>query len=239
MLRESGRFDGSTGLASDLQPGVEPIPSCCYGDEYDSMFTSGQAVRSASRFRRKGLRGSALDLASAVNAIGPAGMSILEVGGGAGGIQVSLLESGTASTAINVELARSWEDAAHSLLEERALNERVERIVGDFVDRAEGLPQCDAVILHRVVCCYPDWRALLAASVTRARRLVAMTFPVDRLWIREGVWTVNLICRMRGQSFRAYVHPPRIMIDFLRSNGFVVAFDKPRVVWRTLVATRA
>lgn len=166
-------------------------------------------------------------------------MSILEVGGGAGEIQVSLLESGTASTAINVELASTWEDAAQSLLEERGLKERVERVVGDFVDRAEGLPQCDAVILHRVVCCYPDWKTLLAASAWKAGRLVAMTFPVDRLWIREGVWMVNLICRIRGQSFRAYVHPPKMMIDFLRSNGFVVAFDDRRVVWRTLVATRA
>jgi len=124
------------------------------------MFTPKQAAGSASRFRRKGLRGSADDLASALKANGPAGMSLLEVGGGVGQIQVALLESGVASTATNVELSTSWEDTARALLDERGLQRRVERIVGDFVDQAQTLQQADAVILHRVVCCYPDWKAM-------------------------------------------------------------------------------
>jgi O-methyltransferase domain len=202
------------------------------------MFTSSQAAGSVARFRRKGLRGSALDLATAVSTTGPRDMSLLEVGGGAGQIQVALLESGTASSAINVELSKSWEDAARVLLNERGLDERVERVVGDFVDQAPALPPCDGVILHRVVCCYPDWRALLAASTSKATRLIGMTFPAHRLWIRAGIRMVNLICRIRGQSFRGYVHPPEQMIQFLRSNGFSVVHDQTRIVWRTVAAVR-
>lgn len=166
-------------------------------------------------------------------------MSLMEVGGGAGQIQVALLESGTASAAINVELSKSWEEAARTLLNERGLEGRMKRVVGDFVDQADALPQCDAVILHRVVCCYPDWRALLEASTSKATRLLAITFPANRLWIRAGIRMVNLICRMRGQSFRAYVHPPEQMIEFLRSNEFSVVHDQSRIVWRTVVAVHA
>jgi hypothetical protein len=202
------------------------------------MFTPKQAAGTASRFRRKGLRGSALDLVSALSAIAPVGISLLEVGGGVGQIQVALLDSGVASTAVNVELSTSWEDAAQTLLEERSLEGRVDRVVGDFVDQAETLPKADAVVLHRVVCCYPDWAALLSASSSKANHLVALTFPSDKLWIRAGIRMVNQICRIRRQSFRAYVHSPVSMIELLQSAGFAVVHDQSRAVWRTVVAAR-
>ena len=212
------------------------IPPCCDGDEYNAMFTSKQATRTAAHFRRKGLGGSALDLVRGVAAVAPAGSSLLEVGGGVGQIQVTLLEMGVAASAINVELSSNWDEAATTLLAERHLEHRVQRAVGDFVERARSFPTVDVVVLHRVVCCYPDWRAMLEAVVARADRVIALTFPVDTWWTRTGIWMGNLMCRVGGRSFRGYVHKPDSMLDLIRAAGFAITQDGQGRIWRTVVA---
>ena len=116
--------------------------------------------------------------------LGPKGMTVLEVGGGVGEIQVALLESGVAASAINIELSPNWEAAAKALLAERGLTDRVTRLNGDFVQEAAALPKADAVILHRVVCCYPNWQAMLTAATSRANRFVVVTFPRPRLCVQ-------------------------------------------------------
>lgn len=202
------------------------------------MFTPRQATGTASRFRRKGLQGSALDIVKGIGTVASPGMSVLEVGGGVGQIQVALLESGIAANAINVELSSSWEDAAAKLLAERGLEDRVQRLRGDFVDQANTLPNADVVVLHRVVCCYPDWKALLEAVVTKANHVIALTFPIDRWWTRMGIRTANLICRIRRQSFRAHVHRTEPMIGLVRTAGFAVVQDRQSAIWRTVIAAR-
>ena len=165
-------------------------------------------------------------------------MSVLEVGGGIGDIQVALLENGGARFATNVELSPNWEAAAQDLLNERGLTNRVTRRLGDFVDEARDLPMADAVILHRVVCCYPDWETLLTAAASRASRFVALTFPRPVLWFRAVAAVENQLHRHRRRQFRAYIHPPEAMIGLLASLGYQLASDQSGLLWRTIVAER-
>ncbi len=149
---------------------------------------------------------------------------------------MTLLERGLAGTATNVELAANWETAAHDLLLEKGLHERVKRLRGDFVDIASSIPNADLVILNRVVCCYPDWRTLLGSAVSRTDRCLVMSFP--RPWSRSLLWIENLLHRLRGRSFRAYVHPPEAMIGSLISFGFQVEAEAASLVWRTVLLAR-
>ena len=165
-------------------------------------------------------------------------MSLLEVGGGVGEIQVALLEEGAASSAINVDLSSNWEGEAADLLAERGLTERVTRLTGDFVEVAPSLPHADAVILHRVVCCYPDWKGMLTTAVSRANRHIAVTFPRPRPWFRAMLVIENGVHRLRRRSFRAFIHPPDAMIGFLKSSGFPIVADHRDLVWRTVIAER-
>ena len=201
------------------------------------MFTSRQARRTAARFRRNGLKGSAGDLVRGIEGAAARGSSVLEVGGGVGQIQVALLESGLAGSATNVELSSSWEGAGTALLAERGLEDRVQRIQGDFVDRAATLPKADVVVLHRVVCCYPDWEAMLTAAIGRANEVVAITLPSDRWWTRFGIRIGNMACRVSGRSFRGYVHPLAPMISLLQRSGFAIVSETPGNIWRTLIAS--
>ncbi|HEU4750442.1 MAG TPA: methyltransferase [Acidimicrobiia bacterium] len=214
------------------------MPSCCYDDEYGEMFTSREAARTASRFRRKGLRGTAAELAGAVQAVARTGSSLIEVGGGAGQIQVELLESGLVAKSLNIELSDSWEEAGLALIDEHGLNERVERRIGDFVDQAESLPRADVVILHRVICCYPDWRAMLTAAGSRAQGVIGMTIPAYRWSTRTVIRLTNLTLKLRGMRFRAFVHPTQPMIEMMKSAGFSVVYDQMRPIWRTIVFQR-
>jgi magnesium-protoporphyrin O-methyltransferase len=214
------------------------MPSCC-GDDYDCVFTPGEARATASRFRRQGLRGSAKDLADGVAALGERGQSLLEIGGGVGQIQVDLLSKGVALSAVNVDLSHSWEEAAQTLLSERRLEGKVQRIVADFVEKADELAPADVVILHRVVCCYPAWQRLLTAAASHAHRTLAMTFPADRPWLKALFALENLTWRLRKRGFRAHLHDPKAMLQLLSEQGLSVISDKSRVVWRTIVAMRA
>ncbi|NIR58516.1 MAG: SAM-dependent methyltransferase, partial [Gammaproteobacteria bacterium] len=62
-----------------------------------------------------------------------------------------------------VEESRAYLDAARALAEEDGTSERHAFVPGDFVSVAPGVGPADLVTLHRVVCCYPDYAALLDA----------------------------------------------------------------------------
>jgi magnesium-protoporphyrin O-methyltransferase len=212
--------------------------TCCYGEEYDEVFGAQEAERTAARFRRLGLRGTAAELASVVQRVVGKGNSVLEVGGGAGQIQIALLTAGVVERAINVELSDNWEDAGKSLLVEHDLEDRVERRVGNFVDLASGLENADAVILHRVICCYPDWKAMLAAAASRANHVVGITIPSSRWWLKMAVVSSNMLMRLRRLRFRAFVHPPDAMLTSMESAGFTPVYDRSHPLWRTIVWSR-
>jgi hypothetical protein len=132
------------------------------------------------------------------------GATVLDVGGGIGGIELDLLARG-AERATNVELSGGYEEAAAELIAERGLEGRVDRRVGDFV--TAGVELHDIVVMHRVVCCYPDVDLLVGAAAAHARRLMLLTYPQEQLLIRIGLRAVNLWLRLSRCGFRTYAHP--------------------------------
>jgi 2-polyprenyl-3-methyl-5-hydroxy-6-metoxy-1,4-benzoquinol methylase len=180
------------------------------------MFGRKPAQREARRFRKRGLRGSAKALANLAGDV--RGESVLEVGGGIGAIEIELLDSG-AARATNVELAATYEDAARTLLAERGLSERVDRRLGDFVAEADAIEPHDVVVMHRVVCCYPDVDALVGTAAERASRRLVLTYPQERVVVRAAFRAGNAVLRLRGSTFRAYVHPVRRIDAAAEAHG--------------------
>jgi SAM-dependent methyltransferase len=213
------------------------MPSCCYGDEYATVFSAREAAAVRRRFLRSGLTGTRADVAGLVPDADLAHGTVLEVGAGVGDLLVTLLERG-AARAVNVDLSPEWVAAARELAAERGVADRFDARAGDFVDEAAGIPPVEVVVLHRVVCCYPDWRALLAASAERSRRRIVLTYPVDAWWSRGALRVANLYFRLRGLRFRVFVHPEHEMAAFLEGNGFARAARRRRGVWRTVAYTR-
>ena len=128
-------------------------------------------------YRRRGLPATARGLVALAGDV--AGASVLEIGGGIGTLELELLEAG-AAPGTNVELSGGYEEAAAALLAEHRLGDRSSAASADFVEEAGLVEPHDVVVLHRVVCCYPDADALVRRPLSiRAGRLL-LTYPRDR-----------------------------------------------------------
>ena len=180
------------------------MAGCCAPTEYRKLFNRRVAEKDAQRYRTRGLTGTARALADLAGDV--TGESILDVGGGIGAIELELLAAG-AERATNVEISGAYEAAAETLLTERGLAHRVERRVGDFVADAPTIEIHDVVVMHRVVCCYPDADTLVGDAADHARRLLLLTYPQERVLIRVGVRVVNFFLRVSRCGFRTYAHP--------------------------------
>jgi magnesium-protoporphyrin O-methyltransferase len=145
------------------------------------------------------------------------------------------MKAGAARSTV-VELSPGYEDAAAELAREAGVAERVERHVGDFA--ADGTEPADVVILHRVVCCYPDYERLLGAAAEKARQTVVFTYPPRNVVSRAVLGLVNLWLRMSGTDFRTYAHRPELMVDVVRRAGFEPYARRRGGIWRGIALAR-
>jgi 2-polyprenyl-3-methyl-5-hydroxy-6-metoxy-1,4-benzoquinol methylase len=192
------------------------VADCCRARDYERIFGRRAATKDARRYRRRGLTGTARALADLAGDV--RGDSVLDVGGGVGAIELELLAAG-ATCATNVEISTEYEDAAQELLAERGLEQRVERRIGDFVADADAIEPHDVVVMHRVVCCYPDADALVGAAAAHTRRRLLLTYPQERVLVRLGVRAIDAVLRVTGSEFRVYVHPAEQMVSVAQKNG--------------------
>ena len=201
------------------------------------MFNDRFARQMASRYRKKGLGTTAQRVVDVIAANGLDGATVLEVGGGVGEIHIELLKRG-AARATNLELSGAYELQARQLLTDTGLTERVARRIVDIAASPQDVETADIVVLHRVVCCYPDYATLLGAVADHARRQVVFSHPPRNLLSRAVVAAQNAMFRLRGREFRVFVHPPAAMRDVLAARGMHPATMSSTTAWHVSTADR-
>jgi SAM-dependent methyltransferase len=196
---------------------------------------------------RAGTRGVAAPVTAAMlanlEAAGLRGRTVLDVGCGTGDLALGALERG-ATTAVGVDLGRGAIADARSLAEERGLTDRATFDVADG-SRAP-LPPADVVVLHRVLCCYPDAEALLGNTLPSAGSVFAFTAPTDRgaagAFNRVFAWFANGWYRLRDAKFRGFrvaIHDLGIVEDRIGAAGFRrIARERRRLIWDLRVYER-
>ena len=185
----------------------------------------------AKRYRNRGLDGPSRRMVEFLAERGLEGATVLEVGGGVGEIQMELLKRG-AERSLNLELSPAYDDAARELLREAGLEDRVERRLHDLAVDPDAIEPADGVVLHRVVCCYPDYERLLAAAAAHARRSLVFSYP-PRNWVSRSVIAAqNLGLRLLRREFRTFAHPPAAMLGVLREGGLEPAFAHKGGAWQ-------
>jgi hypothetical protein len=195
-------------------PGAEP-------------FTERAARRDARRFRRRGLDPTAARLAELADVDAA---TVLEVGGGVGGLQIELLRRG-AIRATNVELSPAYEEAAAELLREAGFAERVDRRIGDFTGTGEEVPPADVVVMHRVVCCSPDVDGLVGAGAEHARARLALSYPRITWWLRAAARAVNTGARLFRWRWRFYLHRPASIAAVAARHGLRPVHNERGRLW--------
>lgn len=194
------------------------MSGCCEPRGYDLVFSSRQAERDAARYRRSGLGWAPQRTVELYEDGTVRGHTVLEVGGGVGDLQVAMLRAGVRATT-SVELSPAYESAASGLLREHRLTDRSTRLTGDFAANPGVAGTADIVVLHSVVCCYPEADGLVAAAAGRAERFLVLSYPRETWWLRLWAPVQNLYPRLRGSDFRFYVHPERTIVQAVERAG--------------------
>jgi magnesium-protoporphyrin O-methyltransferase len=212
-------------------------PECC-GVDYDAQFNDEDARRDLADYREKGPDASTQWLIDALVREGVAGATLLDIGGGIGAIQLELLEAGVVRS-LDVDASGPFLAAAESEARERGWGDQTAYLHGDFTAVAEQVEPADIVTLDRVICCYPDARALIGLSSSRASRLYGLVHPVDRWWTRLMAGAGNIGCRLFRNTFRLHVHRQALIDALLHDAGFELSSADSGWFWRTAVYRRA
>jgi magnesium-protoporphyrin O-methyltransferase len=189
------------------------------------------------RYRKEGIEKTTRQLIEAISDSGIEGMTLLDIGGGLGGIQHTLLVNG-AERATSVDASSAYVKAAKEEAMRRDLDERISFLQGDFVDLADDISQADIVTLDKVICCYDDMQELVRLSAMKARKVYGLVFPRD-LWIfRVLVPVANFFIKLTGSPFRAFIHRTEEVEKILRDQGLTQQFQKNAGFWQILVYDR-
>ena len=206
------------------------MTGCCNPRGCDRFFDDRFARRMAKRYRKRGVDKTARRMVEFLAGRGVEGASVLEIGGGVGEIQLELLARGAARTT-NLELSAGYEPEAARLAREAGVEERVQRRCHDIAVDPQGVEPVDVVVLHRVVCCYPDYERLLGAAADHARHLLVFSHPPRNPVARAIVAMQNLGFRATGREFRTFAHPPRAMLGVLERRGLRHTFSHRGFPW--------
>jgi hypothetical protein len=182
------------------------VPECCDPDDYQSVFSGRFARRQSKRYQRRGLT--------------PAAQGI-----------VDFVASRGIERATDLEISQNYEAEAARLLDKAGMTGQVTRRFLDIAQAPVEVEPADVVVLHRVVCCYPDYAALLTAAAGHARKTLAYSHPAANAINRAQFGTENLYRWFTRNDFRAFIHPPQGMVRAAESEGMTVAFRRRTRDW--------
>ncbi|HKT82728.1 MAG TPA: methyltransferase domain-containing protein [Solirubrobacterales bacterium] len=213
------------------------MSDCCSPEGYRELFSEKSAQAQAKRYRKRGLDPVSRQIVELVKQRDLGGVSVLEVGGGIGAIQLELLKAG-AATATSVELTPTYEDAAAELFEEAGFRDQAQREIMDFAEHGSDVAAADVVVLNRVLCCYHDMPRLAGAAAEHAGRLLVLSFPKQRLWTRALVVAANFGLWVARRKFHIFLHPPERIRAVAESRGLRTVHDRPGLFWQVLALER-
>jgi len=211
---------------------------CSPAGGLERMFGAKRARKDLGRYWKKGLDKSAKGVVEALKARGVADLDVLEIGFGIGALHLELLKAG-AVRAVGLELSPAYVEAAQELAERLGFKQVVDYRLQNLAENPDGVPEAAVVVMHRVVCCYPDMPGLVQPAAQRARTFLALTFPRDTWWMRIGIKFINGLLALRRCSFRTYLHSPQAIRAIAEKAGLSLVFQTYSGPWQIALFERA
>ncbi|MGD0726080.1 MAG: methyltransferase domain-containing protein [Spirochaetia bacterium] len=207
----------------------------CIGIE--ELFDRKLAAKELRQFQQKGARATTRLLVEKIVAEGVQGLTLLDIGGGVGAVQVELLSAG-ARSAVDIDASSAYLTAAREEAASRGFDARVSYRHGNFVEIADSLEDADIVTLDRVICCYSDARALVELSARKARRILAFVYPRDTWLTRLISAFLNLVRVAQRSGFRNFVHRRPLIEASVHAGGLERRGRFLRGLWEVAVFVR-
>jgi magnesium-protoporphyrin O-methyltransferase len=214
------------------------MAGCCPSRDYHRIFSQRFARRLANRYTKRGLDPTAQTMVQFLRQLDLEGASVLEIGGGVGEIEIELLQAG-AARAQNLELSPAYEQPARTLAARAGVQGRLDWRLHDLAEDPGGVAPADLVVLHRVVCCYPDYARLLGAAADHAGRALVFSYPPRNLLSRAFYAVFNLVMRLTKSRFRGFAHPEGAMLEVLEDHGLRRTFQGRSRIWQVAGLERA
>jgi len=164
-------------------------------------------------------------------------MTLLDIGGGVGGIQHALLNGGV-TQASYVDASSAYVQAAQEEAIRCEIDDRITFLQGDFVALAEDIPTADIVTLDRVVCCYDDMQVLVKLSAEKASKMYGLVFPRDLWPIRLVLPIANFFLSLTGTPFRIFIHSTEQIDQIVKGQGLLPNYHQKAGFWQILVYSR-
>ena len=214
------------------------MSSCCSGccTGIARQFDAKTAAGDLHRYREKGPGPTTRLLREFVARVG-VGDTVLDIGAGIGALSFELLAGGFRS-ATAVDAAPAYLAAARSEAERRGRSDVFTTLEGDFVALDRAVPPADVVVMDRVVCCYPAVEPLLNAAFTHSRRLLGMSYPRDRWYVRLVMGIENVVRRLQRSPFRTFVHRAAAIESAAARHGFRQVAKGGSYVWAVVLYER-
>jgi tRNA1(Val) A37 N6-methylase TrmN6 len=211
------------------------ICSCCdFARAVDQQFNADKAAKELRAYRKGKLGATTRLLRDAIVQTGVNGGSLLDIGGGVGALAFELLDRGF-TRAVIAEASAAYVAAAEEEAARRSRASSIEVVHGDVVQLP--LTPATVVTLDRVVCCYPYYEPMLENALPRAEKVLALSYPKDRWYVR-AVMSFDNARRARKNGFRTFVHPPLRMQEMIQRAGFTLAARRSTFVWTIDVFVR-
>jgi magnesium-protoporphyrin O-methyltransferase len=209
----------------------------CGCDEFASVFDRKNADDDLRRYQRDGPDRTTRMLLDLIRAEGVEGATLLDIGGGIGVIDQELLRAGarhaTLADASEASVAVAREAAA-----EAGLADRMTFLEGDAARRADEIAGADVVTLDRVICCYPDVRALVGLSAARAGRLYGIVLPRDRWIVRLGITLESIWFLLLRKQYRPFAHANGLVDQLAVAQGLEPLAETGTFFWRVALFRR-
>jgi len=202
---------------------------CCGANQ---QFDLKNAKKDLKRYLKKGPRKPTKLLIEALQSENIKGLSLLDIGGGVGPIQLSLIANGL-SKVTNVDASEGYIAVAKAETDKRNLSEIINYKLADFVAIHQQVEMHDIVTLDKVICCYPFVDELLKTSLSKAKKYYALVYPQANFLSRLAVKIVNLLLKLRGNPFRTFIHSPQLVNVTIINAGFEkIASNKTILSWQ-------
>ena len=207
-----------------------PCCGCGIGATFEQQFDAKRAARDTARYRKNGADPTTRLLRGTLAAQGRIEGSLLDVGCGIGALTFELLNLGI-NRATGVDASTAYLAAASEEASRSGRMNVVEFVHGDFLNVAAQLPTASIVALDRVICCYPAYEPMLTAALQHAGRFLALSYPKDEWYVRAGIALENGMRRLKGNPFRAFVHPAGEIRRLVDGAGFRLAARHQTFFW--------
>ena len=211
--------------------------TCTHCIDANDFFDAKAAKKELKQYLKKGAANPTKKLLTKLREKDLKGLSLLDIGGGVGVIQLELHKD-EISKSTDVDASQAYLQVIKTQAKVKGIDNKMNFIPGDFVDVASGVEAHDIVTLDKVICCYPDAKELLTASLKKCNKYYALTYPLDGILADILVLFARAFFKLKKSNFRPYIHSHHEVNQHIVLAGFQSTYEATSFPWKIYVYER-